>query len=358
MEQVDVCVVGAGPGGMLLSYLLARKRISVLLLERTGQIAKTFRGEHINDEGEEILKQQQLYNVVKAYCLLKMEQLEYWCNGYLIKRLEPQTSDGHFGIHVPQAHLLKAVLEKAEKLDTFHYCINSNVTELIENENGRYIGVKVLRDNEEHQVYAKLIIGADGRFSTIRKLANIKTVIRKHGYDLLWARIPAPTNWKPAIKMALVDGTQISLFTQVNNFIQIGWNIAPGSYSQLRKQPFSNLTEKLSQTFPELKSAIDTHLTDWKDVVLLDVFSSQTEDWGRNGVILIGDAAHTMTPTGAYGLNSAMKDADTLASLITPENLNTIDHSTYAHIRRKNIEEIQASQIEKEQSFKTNFELQ
>ena len=356
MNRFDVCVVGAGPGGMLLAYLLAKKNISVLLLERTGQIAKTFRGEHINDEGEEILKRHQLYDDIKAYGLLKMEQLEYWHNGSLVKRLEPNTPNGHFGIHIPQAHLLKAILEKAEKLDTFQYCLNSNVTELIE-ENGRFIGVKVLRNNEEHQINAKLIIGADGRYSTIRRLANIKTEIRKHGYDLLWARIPAPPHWKPTIKMALIEGSQISLFTQVNNYIQIGWNIEPGSYPQLRKQPFSNLTNKLIQTFPELKPSIEANLKDWRDFVLLDVFSSRTEEWGKNGVLLIGDAVHTMTPTGAFGLNSAMKDADILASLLTRENLNTVDQFACANNRRKKIEEIQAIQIEKEQTFKDHFNL-
>lgn len=358
VKQVDVCVVGAGPGGMLLAYLLARKNISVLLLESTNQIAKSFRGEHINEEGEEILKKYNLYDKIEKLGLLKMESLEYWYNGFMTKVIEADPKVGHLGIHVPQAHLLQVILQNAEKYPSFSYQLNTRVTSLIQDEVGQYTGVKAKQGQEEIIVQCNLVVGADGRYSTVRKKAQIDSKVRKHGFDLLWARIPAPKSWSPTIKMALVDGMQISLFTQVNNFVQIGWNIEPGSYSELRKQKFEPFIDKLIKAFPQLSSSVKEHITSWKDFILLDVFSSQTEAWGKNGLALIGDAVHTMTPTGAFGLNCAMKDADVLVELIEQQKtLSSLDIITCGTKRKEEIEKLQAIQIEKEQGFISQFEV-
>ncbi|WP_332651831.1 FAD-dependent monooxygenase [Lysinibacillus sp. 54212] len=354
-KKVDVCIVGAGPGGALLAYLLAKKNISVLLLERTNTLAKAFRGEHINEEGEAVLKKHGLFDKVAALGMLKMEQLEYWLNGQLTKTIVANPAVGHLGIHVPQAHLLQAILDDAIPYPTFQYLLNTKVSSLRQDSTGRYIGVSAICNGEPLEISCQLVVGADGRYSTVRKQAQIDTTVRKHGYDLLWTRIPAPAVWSPSIKMALVDGMQISVFTQVKGFIQIGWNIEQGSYPTLRKQPFEPFIEKLTKAFPVLTDTVEAHITSWQDFVLLDVFSSQTEDWGRDGLALIGDAVHAMTPTGAFGLNSAMKDADILASIIEKQAIERLDYLSCAAQRKQEIEKIQALQIEKEQGFASQF---
>ncbi|MER1998551.1 MAG: FAD-dependent monooxygenase, partial [Lysinibacillus sp.] len=290
----------------------------------------------------------------KDYGLLKMQSLEYWQDGTLLKQIIPDPTIGHLSIHVPQAHLLQAILDQAKTLPHFHYSLNTRVTKLSYNEFGLCNGVYVQKGDEQQIIFAKLVIGADGRHSTIRKLANIEVEKRKHDYDLLWARIPAPKDWSPSIKMALVDGYQLSIFSQVNGYIQIGWNIEPGSYSLLRKEPFKKLTDKLISAFPELQQTVEQHITSWHDFILLDVFSSYSEQWHENGIVLIGDAAHTMTPTGAFGLNSALKDADVLADALEPGSFSLIK-STCEKERKREVQRIQAIQLERERSFSNNF---
>lgn len=99
-------------------------------MERSGQIAKSFRGEHINEEGEAILKKHNLFDTVEKLGLLKMEQLEYWHNGQLIKTISTDPAVGHLGIHVPQAHLLQAIFDAAQLYEGFEYYLNSRVTDL------------------------------------------------------------------------------------------------------------------------------------------------------------------------------------------------------------------------------------
>ena len=353
--EADVCIVGAGPAGTLLGYLLAKKGLSVMLLEQNAELGKAFRGEHVNEIGEAVLKSHNLFEEVEALGLLRMEKLEYYYNGQIIKEIRPNPAVGHLGIHVPQAHLLKAILDKAQKISHFTCMLNTRVTRLVVDESGRYVGVVASKNGKTIEITSQLIIGADGRYSTIRKQSHIDIAKCKHGFDLLWAKIPTPQVWEPVIKMALVEGKQLSLFSQTNGTMQIGWNIEKGSFPKLRKQAFTPFIQQLIKAFPELTEQVTQYITSWRDFVLLDVFSSKCESWGTEGLVLLGDAVHTMTPTGAFGLNSALKDADCLASLLSKETIAQFDVQIFQQIREPVIEEVLAKQIEKEQSFAANF---
>ncbi|MGE7603189.1 FAD-dependent monooxygenase [Peribacillus sp. NPDC097675] len=357
--KTDVCIVGSGPGGALLAYLLAKQNISVILLERNREVAREFRGEFLNEEGEGILKKLGLFPKVEDLGLLRIEQIEYWQDGQLLKEIFPDVYQDNLGIHVPQNHLLKVIVDEAQKLDSFQLMLNTRVTDLIQDEAGQFCGVKALKDGSELIIQSPLIIGADGRFSTVRKKAKIPVAVKNHGYDLLWAKIPAPYGWKPSIKNALVNGSQLTLFTQAKGFIQIGWNIEHGSYPQLRKQPFEPFIEKLIRNFPELGNVVREHIQSWQDFILLDVHSCQCETWAKDGVLLLGDAAHTMTPTGAFGLNCALGDADLLAQqihhCITEGDTKFIGLVRAEPKRRAYIEKVQALQVDMEKSYESLF---
>lgn len=353
--EADVCIVGAGPSGLLLSYLLAKKGLSVLLLEQQEELGKTFRGEFLNEEGEAVLNSHQLFQAVEELGILRMARIDYCTEEKIVKSIRPDPSIGHVGIHVPQAHLLKAILSKVQEFPHFTCLLNTKVTDLVTDNTGRYVGAIATKDGEVITIRCKLIIGADGRYSTLRKLVHSDIVKRKHGFDVLWAKIPAPTNWEPVIKMALIDGMQLSLFSQTDGMIQIGWNIEQGSFPKLRKQDFTPFILKLTKVFPELKEIVTQHIQSWQDFVILDVFSSYSNYWGTDGLVFVGDAVHTMTPTGAIGINSGLKDADCLASLLSIDTIKQFNVQTFAQMRQHEIEELMKKQIEKEQNFAANF---
>ena len=357
--KTDVCVVGGGPGGSLLAYLLAKQGLSVVLLERHQEVGQEFRGEHLNEEGESILKKHGLFDKVEALGLLRMERLEYWQDGKAFQTIFPEPGQEHLGIHVPQRNLLMAILQEARKLETFCLMSDTRVTGLIQNDSGCFTGVEAKKNGKEIRIESSLVVGADGRFSTVRTKAEIPVTKKSHGYDLLWAKIPQPKGWEPSVRMALLQGFQVSLFTQAGGWVQIGWNIAHGAYPIMRQHSFEPLIDEIVQTFPPLVSSIREHIRSWKDFVLLDVHSSYCESWTKDGVILLGDAAHTMTPTGAFGLNAAMKDADVLAGLI-PACLagNDVDFEALKRCeseRKANVASLQATQEDMERSFASHF---
>jgi 2-polyprenyl-6-methoxyphenol hydroxylase-like FAD-dependent oxidoreductase len=357
--QADVCIVGGGPGGALLAYILAKDNISTVLLERHEGIDKEFRGEHLNEEGEHILKKYGLYEQIEEYGLLLMERIEYWDHGQMIKKIVPEAGKQHVGIHVPQNHLLRVIFDESEPLNSHQALLGTTVTDLLVDETGRNIGVKANRHGEEITIHSSVIIGADGRYSTVRKLADIPTTIIKHGYDLLWAKIPSPEGWEPTIKLAMVDEKQLALFTQYGGFIQIGWGIEEDSYATLRKQSFTQFTDRIRFAFPELTETVKQHITACKDFVVLKVQSCSCETWVKDGLVIMGDAAHTMSPTGAIGVNSALKDADILADVIInavkSDKFNTSQLKQFEYARREEVEKQQHEQLYREATFKENF---
>jgi 2-polyprenyl-6-methoxyphenol hydroxylase-like FAD-dependent oxidoreductase len=357
--NADVCIVGAGPGGALLGYLLAKNNIQTVVLERNTTIDKEFRGEHLNDTGEQILKKHNLFKKVEEQGLLAMERIEYCDHGRAIETIFPSTKGGHLGIHVPQNHLLTVLINEAFGYENYKLMMNTTVNELIQDENGRYIGVKANSNGEEAEVYSSIIIGADGRYSTVRKLAGIPYTKRKHGFEILWAKITAPEGWEPTIRNALIDGEQLALFSQAGGFLQIGWNIKEGTYPTLREQSFEPFINKLIAAFPQLEDSVRQQIKTWNDFIFLPLFSSRVEQWTKDGLILIGDAVHTMTPTGAFGINSSLKDADMLAETIINlpdlKNCTTSDFLLFVESRKQETAMLQKQQIDKELTFKDHF---
>lgn len=339
----------------LLALLLAKRGFSVILFEQHIDVGREFRGEHLNEDGESILKKHELYSKIEKLGLLKMEIIEYWKDGKLYKTIQPEEKVGHLGIHVPQAHLLSVIMDEANQYENFTLMTDTRVIDLLKDDNGHFIGIKAKRRGEELYIYSRYIIGADGRYSTVRKKAGIETTVRKHDYDLLWAKVPAPENWKPSIKIAEVDGHQLALFTQTKGFIQIGWNIKKGSFPNIRKQQVEHFLEKLMQAFPELEETVRKHITSWDDFVLLDVHSNFTEVWKKDNVFLIGDACHTMTPTGAFGLNSALVDADRLAECIEPGKVNQLLLVKREKERKEEVKRLLHLQMEQEKNFADQF---
>jgi 2-polyprenyl-6-methoxyphenol hydroxylase-like FAD-dependent oxidoreductase len=357
--QADVCIVGGGPAGTLLGFILAKNGVSTILLERSSGVNRKFRGEHINSETEAILKEHQLFDKIEELGILKMKKVEFFSGKQIVNTITPSNAEDHVGIHVPQANLLSAMTQESEQYKNYRLLFNTKVTELMQDERGVFTGVKAISDGQEVIINSSVVVGADGRYSTVRKLAEIPTVEMTHGYDVLWAKIPAPAGWEPTTRMVLVDGHQLALFTQTGGYIQIGWNIEEGSFPSLRKQSLQPFLEPLIESFPELKELVLQHLRTWNDFVPLKVQSSRSDTWVKDGLIMIGDAAHTMTPTGAIGINCGMKDAHVLAPILTEalleKNISAQRLKRFEVNRKTEIKEQQEMQMKQEASFSEKF---
>jgi 2-polyprenyl-6-methoxyphenol hydroxylase-like FAD-dependent oxidoreductase len=99
------------------------------------------------------------------------------------------------------------------------------------------------------------------------------------------------------------------------DYWQIGYLFPKGTYQHLRAGGIETLRASIAQAAPEFADRLDV-LTDWSDVSLLSVESNRLPCWYRPGLLLLGDAAHVMSPVGGVGINYAIQDAVTAANLL------------------------------------------
>jgi 2-polyprenyl-6-methoxyphenol hydroxylase-like FAD-dependent oxidoreductase len=159
--------------------------------------------------------------------------------------------------------------------------------------------------------------------------------------------------------MALAQDAQLALFTQHGGYIQIGWNIPQDTYPQLRKSPVDPFASALIDAFPQLETMVQQYIRSWEDFVLLKVQSCVCDTWAQPGLVIMGDAAHTFSPTGAIGVNSAMQDAHVLAPLLI-EALEAEDVSLerlrqFEQLRRQETANELDSQFTREAGFRAHF---
>jgi 2-polyprenyl-6-methoxyphenol hydroxylase-like FAD-dependent oxidoreductase len=317
VQQTTCCIVGGGPGGVILAYLLARRDIPVILLEAHKDFDRDFRGDTIHPSTLEVLDQLGL-----ADRLLQIPHGE-------IRRMTFHTAAGEvmmadlsclktrfpFVAMMPQARFLDFMVEEARRLPTFQLVLGANVQRLVE-EAGTVRGVRYRDgDNHWHEVRASLTVAADGRFSRIRHLAGLEPVSTSPPMDILWFRLPRRLG-DPADGGGYLGAGHLLVLLSRGDEWQLGYVIPKGGYQDLRAAGIGALRRSVADLVPWLADRL-SGLDDWRATSLLSVESSRLRRWYRPGLLLIGDAAHVMSPVGGVGINYAIQDAVVAANVLT-----------------------------------------
>lgn len=311
------CVVGGGPAGLMLAYLLARQNVSVQLLESHHDFDRDFRGDTVHPSTLEILDQLGLADRLHQLPHGRIEELQFNADGQTttvadFRRLKTKYQ---YVMVMPQAKYLDFMATAAKELPSFRLVLGANVQRLVQ-ENGVTKGVRY-RDanNAWHEVRAALTVGADGRFSKIRSLAGVEPVKSSPPMDVIWFRMPRKEA-DPADRLSFyISGGVMAFVLDRGTEWQIGYVIAKGSYSDVKAAGLDKLRTSLGKTIPWMANRVD-HIQDWKQITVLSVESSRVPTWHQPGLLLIGDAAHVMSPVGGVGINYAIQDAVETANLL------------------------------------------
>jgi 2-polyprenyl-6-methoxyphenol hydroxylase-like FAD-dependent oxidoreductase len=315
--ETTCCVVGAGPGGAILALMLARQNIPVVLLEAQDDFDRDFRGDTIHPSVLYIMEELGLIED-----LLKMRHSKIHTFGFStpdgvftvadFRRFEPKYP---YIMMVPQEHFLAYVTEQAKKYPNFKLLMGARVQELIQ-ENGVTCGVRYRDRAGTHELRALLTVGADGRSSAVRRLAGIEPTKTSPPMDILWFRIPRDEQNDPSGALGHFGrGHALALLDRLDQW-QVGYVIMKGSYSEVRSAGLEALRASIREMMTEFPDRID-HLKDWKQVAVLSVESSRVPQWYQPGLLLIGDAAHVMSPVGGVGINYAIQDGVAAANVLT-----------------------------------------
>jgi len=318
LGRTDCCIVGAGPGGAILALLLARRGVAVTLLEAHSDFGRDFRGDTIHPSTLELMQELSLLEPLLQIPHTRHQTLMLTSSRGRIPYLDfsQLRSPFPFILRMPQPRVLEFLTNQAARYAEFRLCLGSRVEQLIE-ENGRVAGVRYRCSNDLRELRANLVVGADGRFSRVRELAGLRRTHSAQPIDLLWFRLPHSQSDPPTDGGLFVRASHFAFIRNRGDNWQIAYMLQKGQYQHLRSTGIEAVRRSLTDLVPWLTDRVGL-LRDWSQTSLLSVESSRVKRWHTPGLLLVGDAAHVMSPVGGVGINLAIQDAVAAANIVGP----------------------------------------
>ncbi|MFZ3177085.1 MAG: FAD-dependent oxidoreductase [Methylovirgula sp.] len=314
--QTTCCIVGGGPAGMMLGFLLARAGIETIVLEKHADFLRDFRGDTIHPSTLQAMDDLGLLEEFLALPHQEARQLSAVVGDetITIADFSHLPTRAKFIALMPQWDFLNFLASKAKLYPSFRLMMQAEVDGLIEE--GVVRGVTAKTPEGPLAVRADLTVGADGRHSIVRAKAGFTPLNIGAPMDVLWFRLSRKAG-DSAETFGRAEAGQMLVLINRGDHWQCGYVIAKGGFDALKRQDVAVLRQQLASLVPFLADRV-AEIKSWDDVKLLTVAVDRLPLWHKPGLLCIGDAAHAMSPIGGVGVNVAIQDAIAAANILAP----------------------------------------
>jgi 2-polyprenyl-6-methoxyphenol hydroxylase-like FAD-dependent oxidoreductase len=313
--ETGCCIVGGGPAGLMLGFLLARAGVNVTVLEKHKDFLRDFRGDTIHPSTLEVMHELGLLDdflrlphetVRELTASIGDERVTIADFSHLPTRCK-------FIALMPQWDFLNFIAQRGRYYPGFDLRMEWEAADLIFADD-RIVGVRGTSPQGDFAVRADLIVGADGRHSVLRTRTGLTVEDLGAPMDVLWMRLSRrPDDDQATIGRVGAGGLFITL--NRGDYWQCAMIIAKGTADAVRRQGVEAFRERIVSLAPSLRERV-CEIEDWDDVKLLTVTVDCLRQWYRPGLLCIGDAAHAMSPIGGVGINLAIQDAVAAANIL------------------------------------------
>jgi 2-polyprenyl-6-methoxyphenol hydroxylase-like FAD-dependent oxidoreductase len=310
------CIAGGGPAGMMLGYLLARAGVDVTVLEKHADFLRDFRGDTVHPSTLEVMRE---LGLLDDFLKLPHDELQRAAaqigddtiHAADFSRLPLQAN---FIALMPQWDFLNFLAAEARAFPGFHLMMRAEAVDLIR-DGDRIAGVVAKTPDGETRIAAALVVGADGRRSTIRERAGFAVEDIGAPMDVLWMRLPRHEGDASVVPLGRAVAGAILVLIPRGDYFQCGYVVKKGGAEALQAKGIEAFRRSIEDAAPALRGRCEV-LKSWDDVKLLTVAVDRLKTWCAPGVLCIGDAAHAMSPIGGVGINLAVQDAVATANLL------------------------------------------
>ena len=306
--STQCCIAGGGPAGLMLGFLLARAGVRVVVLEKHPDFFRDFRGDTVHPSTLELMYELGLLDKFLKLPHQKVETVSAQIGAEHLQMADFRHLPTHckFIALMPQWDFLNFLAEQGKRYPTLDLRMRAEATDLIE-ENGRVVGLIAKTPDGALTIRADLTVGCDGRHSTVREKAELKSDDYGAPMDVLWFRISRKES-DSADTFGHIEAGRLMVMLERGDYWQCAYVIPKGGIERVKSEGLEAFREGVLEMSPFLSDRV-RELKTWDDVKLLSVTVDRLQKWCRPGLICIGDAAHAMSPIGGVGINMAVQDA-------------------------------------------------
>jgi 2-polyprenyl-6-methoxyphenol hydroxylase-like FAD-dependent oxidoreductase len=329
------CIVGGGPAGIMLGFLLARAGVNVVVLERHADFFRDFRGDTVHPSTLELMYELGLIDEFLRLPHQKVETLTGQVGAEHLKMVDFRHVPTHckFIALMPQWDFLNFLAQQAKRYKTFDLRMNAEATDLVE-EDRRIVGLRATTPEGTLTIRAQLVVGCDGRHSTVREQAGFESDDYGAPMDVLWFRMSRKQS-DSTDTFGHIEAGKLMVMLDRGDYWQCAYVISKGGIERVKSEGLGAFRERIIEMSPFLADRV-SELQSWDNVKLLSVNVDRLRRWWRPGLICIGDAAHAMSPIGGVGINMAVQDAVAAANrLANPLRSGTVTDDDLQAVQKR-----------------------